>query len=207
MMKRAGILSILMAVAATACGTVGGHQLPVNEKPIRFVDSQTGDLIERVLLIPQYSKSTGVSTGGGHGPGAMTDSLFVAPPVVYGSGELLQLRQPDSKGLSIPGAFVGQGLSLKGVTVIAPQHAATWVWQLWDRPPDFQVPLAPMGDAWPAYRDRFLAQLDQSRIRGADLTEVERAQFSIIPEFSIDVRLSQDDRDRVRQFVRGSAAR
>jgi hypothetical protein len=137
----------------------------------------------------------------------MTDSRFIAFPVVYRSGELLQLRQPDSKGLSLPGAFVGRGLSLKGVTVIAPGHAATWVWELWDRAPDFQVRLAPLGDEWPAYRDRLLAQLDQSRIRGADLSDRERAQFSIIPEFSIDVRLSHDDRVRVREFVQASVAR
>ena len=169
-MRRAAILSTLLVSGVAACESVSPAQLAINKEPIRFVDGHTGASIESVLLLPQYSKATGISTGGGHGPGAMSDSLFVAFPVVYRSGEPLILRQPDSKGLLLPGAFIGQSLSIKGVTAIALGYAGAWTWQLWDRPPDFQVALSPLGDAWAASRDRLLAQLDQSRIPGADLT-------------------------------------
>jgi hypothetical protein len=204
-MARSAILLLVVATGVAACGSVGRVQLPIDERPIRFVDAQSGAPIQRVLLIPQYSQSVGVATGGGHGPGAMASSLFVAFPVVYRSGDALQLRQPDSKGLLLPGGFIGQGLSIKGVTAIAPGYAGTWLWQLWDRPASLQVPLTPSGDAWVVNRDRLLRQLDQSRIRGADLSNQEREMFGVIPESAIDVRLGPDDRERVRQFLRASS--
>ena len=202
-MVRSAILLLLVAIGMAACGSVP-TQRPIDEKAIRFVDAQSGATVDRVLLIPQFRKAIGVATGGGHGPGAMSDSLFVAFPVVYRSGDPLQLRQPGSKGLLLPGTFIGQGLSIKGVTAIAPGYAGTWLWQLWDRPASLEVPLTPVGERWAVNRDRLLGQLDRSRIRGADLSDQEREMFSVIPEFSIDVRLEQDDRERVRRFMRAS---
>jgi hypothetical protein len=201
-MKR-GVIPVLACViaAAAACGSLAPGQRPIDEKPIRFVDAPTGAPIEAVLLLPQYSASTGVSTGGGHGPGAMSRSLYVALPVVYRSGTLLQLQLPGSKGLLLPGVFVGKGLILEGVTVLAPGYAGTWFWELWDRPHDFQVTLTPLAEGAAAKRDRLLAQLDQARIRGADLDDQEREMFNVAPPSSIDIRLAKDERERVRQFI------
>jgi hypothetical protein len=201
-MKRA-VIPVLACVitAAAACGSLAPGQRPIDEKPIRFVDARTGAPIEAVLLLPQYNASTGVSTGGGHGPGAMSYSLYVALPVVYRSGALLQLQLPSSKGVLLPGVFVGRGRVLEGVTVLAPGYEGAWLWELWDRPHDFQVALTPWAERAAAKRDRLLAQLDRSRIRGADLDDQEREMFNVAPPSSIDLRLAKDERERIRQFI------
>lgn len=195
------VIPVFACVASAACGSLAPKQRPIDEKPIRFVDARTGATIETVLLLPQYSTATGVSTGAGHGPGAMSHSVFLAFPVVYRSGILLQLQLPSSKGLLLPGVFVGKGLTIKGVTILAPGYAGTWLWELWDRPHGYQMALTPWADGAAAKRDRLLAQLDGSRIRGADLDDQEREMFNLAPQSSIDVRLSKDERERVRQFI------
>jgi hypothetical protein len=200
-------LLILTAIGAVACGSVGPAQLPLSEKPIEFVDATTGASVERVLIIPQYSVSSGVSTGAGHGPGAMAETSFIAFPIVYRTGELLKVRQPDSKGLLLPGVFVGRGVSVEGVTVLAPGYLGAWFHKLWERPSGLKVPLTAMTEGWDAHRDRLIEHLSRARIRGRELNRLESELLNVSPELSIEVRLEEGDRQRIRDLLGGPVVR
>jgi hypothetical protein len=199
-------------VAALAvCFFLGGcraaekAQLPVNPQPFAFVDARSGAPLERVLIVPKYSSSTGVSSGAGHGPGYMTQSSFLAFPFIYQTGRHFAPTQPDSSGLLLgrPGDFfVGHGVIIQGVIVIAPVHRAVWVWQLWDRVPSAEVPLQPLSDSEARERNGRLRTLfEKSRIRGAELTGSELEIFSTIKDFDIDVRFNAAERQTVLDLL------
>jgi hypothetical protein len=185
------------------CMPAGKAQLPVNEQPLAFVDGRSGAALERVLIIPKYSSSRGVSSGAGHGPGSMTQTSFLAFPFIYRTGDPFVPAQPDSSGLLLgPHLFVGHGVTIKGVIVVAPAHRSVWVWQLWDRSPSTKVPLEPLSDSEARERDRRLRALfDTSRIRGSELTEAERELFNTIEDSDIDVRFTVAEKQQVREFL------
>jgi hypothetical protein len=191
-----------------ACTSAGKAQIPVDRQPFEVADARTGTAIPRVLIVPKYSVSTGVSTGAGHGPGYMTDSRFVASPIVYESGHPFTVPQPDSKGLIGPlgTIFIGRGVTLDGVMVVAPGYRGRWIWQLWERTPYEKIQLDRLGDAEAdQQRRRMLALFAAPRIRGIDLTEPERDLFSVIKAFDIDVRFDSSERQLVRDFLTSSA--
>lgn len=199
-MRKFAVLLLIITVIMAALGS-GVAQLPVDEKPIAFTDARSGSPVENVLLIPKYGASIGLSTGAGHGPGWMTDRIFIASPVIYQAGQPLRLRQPRSIGLGLPPVFfVGQGIILHGVTVFAPGYEGAWIWALWERKPD-RVELLPLRDATEDRRDRQFALLERSQIRGQDLSESEPDMFDLIPSFDIEVRFTDDDRRLIRKFL------
>ena len=194
---------LVVAVAiSSACGSLGPGQVPVQEQPVAFADAQSGAPIARVLLIPKYGVSTGVSTGGGHGPGKMIESSFLASPVMYESGHPLRLQVPDSRGIQLgPVFFVGRGMMLDGALALAPGYQGAWFWQLWQRERGFEVHLQPLGSGSAAHAARLLTLLEKSTIRGSDLSEDERRVFSLSPDFHLGVKLTSDERRMIRSFL------
>jgi hypothetical protein len=179
---------------------VGKAQLPIDEAPLRLADARTKARVEPVLIIPRYSTSTGVSTGGGHGPGRMLDGRFLAAPFMYWDGNRFQPKQPDSHGIEVgPLFFVGQGVSINGVIIMSRDHKALWWDSLWDRD-HRRVVLEPIVEE-SSYRKRLLSLLERDEIRGRDLTEDERNIFNLIPDFDLNVKFNADDRRMVREFL------
>jgi hypothetical protein len=115
------IALVAVALLLGGCGSVGRAQRPIDEKPVWFVDTDSGASLGSVLLIPKYSASTGVSTGAGHGPGKMMNQAFLSAPVVYYSGQPLRVRQPDSHGVLLgPLLFAGRGVTPAGRSTLEP---------------------------------------------------------------------------------------
>jgi hypothetical protein len=199
------VAALVVCLPLGGCRSAGKAQLPVNEQPFAFVDAKSGASLERVLIVPKYSSSTGVSSGAGHGPGYTTQSSFLAFPFIYQTGRPFAPTQPDSSRLLLgrPGDFsVGHGVTIQGVIVIAPVHRSVWVWQLWDRSPSAEVPLEPLSDSEARERDgRLRALFERSRIRGAELTGSELETFSTIKDFDIDVRFNAAERQMVLDFL------
>jgi len=169
------------------------------------VDAATGAEIPRVLILPKYTTTTGVSTGSGHGPGFATDSRALAAPFVYRSGEPFAPRQPDSKGLLIPPGvlFAGRGVSVNGVVVLVPGYQSAWVWQLWNRPQLLRVPLDRLSEEESReHLHRLEVLLAQSRLRGSELTPNELRLFDSIADFDIEVAFDERDRRLVGEFLR-----
>ena len=200
------IPALAICLFLAGCTSAGHAQLPLNQQPFAFVDAKSGEPIGRVLIVPEYSSSKGVASGAGHGPGYMTHSLSVAFPFVYSTGERFAVTQPDSKGLVLgrPAVvFVGQGVSVKGVIVIAPGYRSLWLWKLWERPTNTRVPLEPLNhNEAELHRRRLNDLLGAARISGAELTEPERLMFSVIKDFDIDVRFNEAERQLVRSFLK-----
>lgn len=199
------IVLIANSALQTGCWSVGKDQLTISHQPFAFVDAKSGATLDRVLIVPKYLTSTGVSSGAGHGPGYMSNASFLAFPFVYGAGEAFAPAQPDSKGLVIgrPGDFfVGRGVSIRGVIVIVPGYRSEWVWPLWERAPNTKVLLQPL----PAveadeHLRRLQGLLGGSRIRGAELSDSEREMFSTIKDFDIDVHFNPSEQQLIRGFL------
>jgi hypothetical protein len=47
-------MASILAIVVAGCGSAGPAQLPINERPVSFVDSRSGALLSSVLLIPKY---------------------------------------------------------------------------------------------------------------------------------------------------------
>jgi hypothetical protein len=194
-------LCALSASVLAACGSAGNAQLPVPQQPLAFVDAVSKTPIERVLIVPKYTSTKGVSTGAGHGPGYMKDSSFLAFPFVYRAGTPFEPAQPDSKGMLVgPLLFVGEGVLIDGVVAIAPGYRPTRIWQLWDRAPGERLTLEPLGAPEAAAQDARLRSLFETKtLRSTDMTQVERDAFNWTD--AIDVRFSDVERQTVRAFL------
>ena len=135
----------------------------------------------------------------------MTHDSFLAFPFIYQIGTSFTPMQPDSTGLRLgrPGdLFIGHGLNIQGVIVVAQLHRAKWLWQLWDDSNSRNVPLEPLSESEAgAQRSRLQALLGMSRIRGSELTESEREMFNTSQESDTDVRFSSTDERLVRDFL------
>lgn len=197
-------LVIVACIAALGCQSAGKAQLPIDQKPLAIVDAATGVTLERVLILPRYMSSKGVSTGTGHGPGYMAESSFLALPFVYLTGTPFAPVQPESTGLLVGpvGFFVGRGVTIQGAIAVAPAHRPAWVWELWDRSPASKVLLEPLSESEARQRNaRLRSLLAARRIRGSDLTEAERDAFGMAADSALDVRFSPAEQQLVRDFL------
>jgi hypothetical protein len=202
------LLILAMIVAPIGRGCVSGKaQTPVSEAPIAFVDSQLHTALDQVLILPKYGAMTGVSTEGGHGPGPGTDSQALAYPFVYRPGAPFRMRQPDSKGIMLgpPGMFfLGRGIAIDGVIVVAAGYKSQWLWSLWERRENMTVEMEPLAAADAAtHLDRMKTLLTQSRIRGVDLTDEERYVFSVTRDMDLAVNFDSDDKQIVGDYFSG----
>lgn len=201
---RAVAFALSVSVVADAACSTGSSQLPIPKQPIVFVDASSGREVPRVLIVPKYTTTTGVSTGAGHGPGVATDSRAVAAPFIYRSGEPFTPRQPDAKGLLVPNGllFAGRGVGVNGVVAIAPGYQSAWVWKLWDRPQQMRVPLNPLPAAESRqHLQRLQTLFGQSTIHGKELNSSELEWFASIADFDIDVAFDGRERRLVSEFL------
>jgi hypothetical protein len=87
MRRGASSVFLMLLLPVTAClPFVGKTQPPVRADPIEFTDAVTNRVVTRVLVLPRYSSHTGLSTGAGHGPGAMAGRYYVDDPFIYETG-------------------------------------------------------------------------------------------------------------------------
>jgi hypothetical protein len=202
-----GLMALALSVpvvANAACNSTGRSQRPIPQQPIAFVDASSAATIPRVLIVPKYTTTTGVSTGSGHGPGLVTDSRALAAPFIYRPGEPFTPRQPDSRGLLVPAVvlFAGHGVRLNGIVAVAPGYEATWVFGLWDRPQQMRVPLHRLPDEESRqHLQRLRTLLGESTIRGRELTRSELQLFDSIADFDIDVAFDERERRLVSEFL------
>src|SRR5437867_11319202 len=88
MSSRVLTLLLAMSFALTACMSVHGPgKLPVANAPLQLRDAVSGNKVDKCLIIPRYTSSRGMATGAGHGPGAMSHSVFIAHPFIYVAGD------------------------------------------------------------------------------------------------------------------------
>ena len=205
---RGQLWAVAVGLVGAGCSSVGQGQRPIDSRPVVFVDAKSGAPVERVLIIPKYGASTGVSTGAGHGPGYMRESAFLAFPFVYVAGRPFAVTQPDSNGVLVGPAtlFVGKGVTVGGVVAVTPGYQAAWVWRLWDRSPDAKVPLDPVDAGVESDTQRWLRLLSSAKVRGADLGEKERRLLSLAPDGELDVRFSDDERQMIAGFLQNRTA-
>lgn len=198
---RTVILGLCLAVMG--CGSVGPSQTPVPEQPIRMVDAGSGTEIKRVLVVPKYGSSTGIATGGGHGPGYMLANTFLAFPFVYESGQVFRMMQPDSRGVMVGNAlFAGRGIMIDGVVIIAPGYKPRFFGELWDRESYIKVSLEPVETSGAvAVGERLQNLLAKSHLKGSDLSEEERRAFSLGSDSSVALRFSEEERKLLRAFL------
>lgn len=195
----------LLLSAYAGCATADQVQLPVNNRPITFVDQRSGVPVERVLVIPKYVLAKGVSAGAGHGAGAMSIKSFVAFPFLYFKGAPFSPRQPDASGLLVGspvGLFAGRAVTIQGVIIVSPGHRSKWLWQLWDRDPNTSIPLEPLDESEDAHEVARLRMLfATSQIRGAELNDSERQLLSADASSQIEVTFTDVERRTVMEFL------
>jgi hypothetical protein len=160
------------------------------------------DASSAVLIIPRYRSSVGVSTGAGHGPGSMRDTVYVAHPFLYHQHEKFNLRQPKSLGI-IWGlwAFTGKGITIDGVLVVASGYEPQWVWNLWSKDSPVLVPLS--NRAAQDELQTLSAILDHKALRGPK----EKGLFSYAGDDPVYVRLTRGERQMVRSFLSDGLAK
>jgi hypothetical protein len=189
-----------------ACSTLRGPaQLEVRHDPFEFVDELSGQQLDEVLLVPRYSSFSGISTGGGHGPGAGHGTVYVASPSVYRSGESFRPLQPNSHGV-IAGegaAYTGKGVSLNGVLVVCPGYEPLWLWDLWDQGSNRRLGLTPLKQAEAVKQLQLIADLLHSSVITGDL----RALWSLGGDKPIEVRLTAEQLALVDRFVNTGLSR
>jgi len=206
-MKRSSKASCLLVVLTAFCAAAlagcipyyGRAQKRVPRNPITLVDAKTSQPIDTVLLIPRYSSFSGISSGGGHGPGiSMSAKVFIAHPFLYHRGDSFAPLQTKAKGVItlLPETFFGSGSTLDGVVVIAPGYKPLWVWDFWfaDAPGRTLTPIAET-DA-----RRVLQDLSQMIARSV-LSEAEKETFSYSASDAVYVRLTDADRQVMRAFI------
>ena len=200
-LKWRSVAALAICASVVCCGSAGKAQKPIPEQPVMFVDGVSGEMIPRVLVIPKYGSSTGVASGGGHGPGYMFENAFLAFPFVYEPGLLFRVPQPDSRGIRLGDVFfAGRGLTVEGVVLLAPGYAPRFFWELWDRQNYMKVSLDRRADNEGAARERLRFLLAQDRIRGAELSSDEREAFSMAPDSEAVLRFSEPDRTLIGRF-------
>jgi hypothetical protein len=78
-------LALAATIFLTACTGclpyygLGKRRVP--RDPIAFIDS-TGQPVTPVLVIGRYTAGSGITTGGGDGPGATREKVYIAHPFV-----------------------------------------------------------------------------------------------------------------------------
>ena len=201
--RRACAFAVVCQVAlALACGTQGGVQRSPDQAPLHFVEAVSQQKVANVLVIPRFGRSTGVSSGAGHGPQYMKSSYYLAHPFVYESGRPFVIEVPQSYGLRIgAGLFAGRGESLDGVVILANDYRPYWVWNLWDRTiTTVELQRLEPGDAL-ALRRRWTDLLKRPLILGSNLTQDELDALGIPADSSIHVQLSDAERRMIEKFL------
>jgi len=179
-------------------------QLDIPSDSMQWTDQQTGTIVEPVLIIPRYSTHTGVSTGAGHGPGAMRDRYFVAHAFVYRSDQPFVPPQPESTGMAIGWfwGFAGKGRTIDGVVVVARGYRPKWVWNLWQRDIKDQFQLEPLSEQeWKKQQERMKQWLESERIERVPESMDEVMIWGIAPQYTIEVRLTEDEREAALSFL------
>ena len=194
----AALLPTIVLTAAACLPSVRKAQLPVPPDPITFSDRATARVVTPVLVLPRYSSHSGMSTGAGHGPGAMVDRFYVADAFIYHAGQEFRPKQPRSVGaVWLGAAFTGRGVTLDGVLVVASGYRPKWVWNLWGRDlaDQFQLDPLPTGSAKDA--------LDEIRMILHDRELVPRANdlWSLGPRYKLESRLTEDELRTVDEFL------
>jgi hypothetical protein len=196
--SRGSLSTATLLAVLTACATArGAAQLAVRHDPFLFVDEPSGQPVGEVLVVPRYSSFAGVSSGGGHGPGAGHDRVYLAAPFVYRSDERFVPSQPNSAGLVAGGLFIGKGVSLDGVLIITAGYRARWLWSLWDRGVDRKVALTPLNRHDGARQLRQVSDLLHKQV----LSGAERELWSLGGNAPIEVRFTPEQMTMVDDFV------
>lgn len=198
--------ALVLIIVGLQYGCVWGRTDEVlSVDPISFVDAETGAVLSEVLVIPKYSSSSGVSTGAGHGPGAMKTSRFFANPMLYRHGSPFDVEPPESKGIVVgPALFAGQSMRLNGVVIIANGYRSTWLW----RTPTDSVEMQPLDRSQAAdQQERFRLLFQQESVDGAELSDSERRAFSTTDDLVIEFRFREDDRKLVDEYLQQAADR
>ena len=128
-LKRKLLLLFGLAAITGTFPYYGYSQREIPKDPRTFIDVNTGEAIENVLVIPRFSSSVGISSGYGHGPGWGSDSMYIAHPFTYRAGTNFIITQERSAGFSV-GFFMvwmGWGHSTNGAVVIAPGYKPLWI--------------------------------------------------------------------------------
>ncbi len=97
--------------------------------PAIFLDAKSSVIIHRVLVIPRYDSSTGLSTVIGEGPGSMHYQHWLDDPFLYEDGRVFTLRDSNNSGLMIgPGLmWIGTSKHIEKVYVVATGYRGAWV--------------------------------------------------------------------------------
>jgi hypothetical protein len=167
-----------------------------------FADANTGMLIDTVLVIPRYTLSAGLGSGGGHGPSVMGGKVLIAHPFLYRQGAPFNPQQPKAHGVIFlwPDAFAGSGTTLDGVLVVAPGYKSQWVWDLWRRDGKTKtLPLAltPLADPDASKELQTISAV----IGQGSLSGPSKELFSYAGEDPIQVRFTDEDKKTLRAFI------
>jgi len=195
--SQAGATALILC-GLTACALSRQlAQLEVRHDPFILLDKQSSQYAGEVLVVPRYSSFQGVASGGGHGPGAGRDRVYLAAPFLYRSGEPFIPEQPNSAGFVAAGAFLGKGVSLDGVLIVAPGYRPIWLWSLWDKGSSRSITLVPLSREDGARQlHEVSALLHKEFLRGD-----ERELWSLGGDATIEVRLAPDEIATVDAFL------
>ncbi len=190
-------LAVITALAWSLACSAGPAKRPVINSPIGLVTGNTRPPVAKYLVVPRYTLSSGVSSGGGHGPGSMSHRVFVAHPFLYEPGDTFRPYEGDASGLYVFGAWAGKAVPLDGVTVIAPGYQSLWIWDLWSREESTAYELVALSDSGALIELKEIQELlGRSTIDGED-----RRRWSYAGEGPIAVQFSEEEREIVLRFI------
>ncbi|MGH9748582.1 MAG: hypothetical protein ACRD6R_01485 [Candidatus Polarisedimenticolia bacterium] len=206
MLSRSGRFHIpALALGLLLCGQLrcfpyyARVQIEVPHAPLIVADVRSNEPIGAVLVIPRYSRSSGISSGAGHGPGAMTDTSFLAHAFVSLRGQPFAPAQPKSGGI-VWGwfwGFTGTGTSIDGVLPVAPGFESRWFSDLWSRYDGQVLSMNPRPD------DAALAELRDIR-RLLDLRILNgpsKERFDLGGDEPLYVRFSEAEVAAAREYI------
>jgi hypothetical protein len=200
------LLAATILLATSACFPYHGKggALPVSHEPLAIVDIKSRASIERVLVLPRYSSSSGISTLAGHGPGAMGDKFYVAHSFVYQQGFPFAPSQPSSTGI-VWGwfwGFTGTGKSIDGVLLVARGYKSLWFYDLWSRSLETKIEMTPLS------RQEALIELqDIQRLLGSAIINGESTlRWSLGSTYPLYVRIDAHERTAVDAFLSSGIA-
>ncbi len=105
------LIFLFVSILLGGCCT----QAKLPDGPVYFVDANSGESIVPVLIIPNYSTFSGITTKMGHGPQKGKNGILYANPFIYYSdGAPFKVKQPLSTAIIVP--FIWMGIIHKGIT-------------------------------------------------------------------------------------------
>lgn len=124
-MKKSLLKNILLIIVALASTLFGGCVSPpkLPDGPVYFVDADSGKSVAPVLVMPNYTTFSGITTKMGHGPQRGKNGLLLANPFIYCSdGKPFKVEHPPSTAIILPfsrTAIVHKSILLSDVDVYA----------------------------------------------------------------------------------------